>query len=279
MSSSPTNRPIPTLDIPVGAIHDLIRNVAQDEIIPRFRNLSAEAIGEKRPGETVTEADTAAEMALAAGIRSLVANAVIVGEEGVELEPALLSRLDEPGPVFVLDPVDGTQNFSEEEDVFAVIVAFRRGGETLAGWIYDPVADVMCHAVSQGGAHFDDGRPIIRAQGPGLSALSGCLGKRARRALENKIDEPKPRLTGRYRCVGREYFDLCSGALDFVQFGQRLKPWDHAAGALIVEEAGFAAAMVETGSAYKPGPEGIIVGNFLVAPDQQTWESLRALIA
>ena len=275
---------LPTLDIDCRRISDLIRTAAAAEIMPRFRNLGSGDISEKRPGEVVTEADIAAERRLAASLTELVPGSVIVGEESSEFAPETLGQLDSEAPVWVIDPVDGTQNFSKGENCFAVLLALRRGGETLAGWIYAPVQDVMCHAIRGRGAQFDDGRPTAdtKRKSVDVAELTGCFGLQARRNLERASGaEPSvrcPNLTSRYRCVGIEYFDVAGGQLDFVQYGGRLKPWDHVAGDLIVREAGFTAAVIENGTQFAPGRNGMLEGNFLVAPSETAWKRLRDLI-
>ena len=265
---------IPTLGIRCEVVSHLIRTVATNEIMSRYGRLPAQAIRAKRPGEIVTEADLAVERSLATKLMDLVPDAIIVGEEEVEDSPGLLGRLNEAAPVFVLDPVDGTRNFANGEACFAVIVAFRRQGETLAGWIYNPVDDEMCVALSGKGACFDSDQPIVRATGTRIDRLRGCLDRRAVRAMGGRPGTAKPGLVPRYRCVGREYMDLCAGRLDFVQFGQRLKPWDHLAGVLVAREAGFHVAMTQTGAPYAPGETGIVNGNLLIAPDIGQWNLL-----
>ena len=208
MTIVPPDTLIPGLDVPVMAIRDIIRDVARDEILSRYLKLSGAQISEKRPGEVVTEADVAAEIALANAIRAKVNNCLIVGEEGIEDTPDLMERLDNDVPVFILDPVDGTQNFANGQNRFAVIVAYRRNGETLAGWIHDPLSSVTCWAARNTGAYFDNGSAVIRHKGRDIESLKGCFGLRAQTAMREKPDRKQPTLVPRYRCVGREYFDL-----------------------------------------------------------------------
>lgn len=279
MLLDPNSVQVPGLDISVGDVTEIIRRVAAAEILPRFRRLSDEQIGEKRPGEVVTEADTAAEAALASALTALVPNCLIVGEEGIEHAPEEMHRLNDDIPIFILDPVDGTQNFANGEDCFAVIVAFRQAGETRAGWIYAPIGDVTCWAVHGQGTYFDDGTSTRTHTDQSIAEMTGGLGQRARRVLDAKPDSTaRPRLITRYRCVGREYMDLCAGKLDFVQFGQRLKPWDHAAGELLAREAGFTAKMIETERLYAPDEDGIAHGNLLIAPGERAWRDLKTMI-
>jgi fructose-1,6-bisphosphatase/inositol monophosphatase family enzyme len=81
----------------------------------------------------------------------------------------------------------------------------------------------------------------------------------------------------RYGCVGREYMDLAGGALDFALY-TRLKPWDHAAGVLIHQEAGGFSRITDDGTSYQPAP-GIQQTTLLLAPDQAAWQALNAAFA
>src|SRR3546814_4788643 len=64
--------------------------------------------------DLVTIADEAAERALAARLPALVPGSVLVGEEGVERDAGLLGLLQGDAPVWIVDPIDGTKNRSEE---------------------------------------------------------------------------------------------------------------------------------------------------------------------
>lgn len=258
-------------------VEALLRGVAAAEILPRFRNLQAGAVFEKRPGEVVTEADIAAEKWLSGRLTDLLPGSLVVGEEGAEENPDLLHRL-ESGAVWVVDPVDGTQNFADGKECFAVIVALLLEGETVGGWIYDPVGDVVCHASSEGKVDFSDARPVPAPRfGLALEAQRGALGHRARKALATR-GGVSPDLVPRYRCVGREYMDLAAGMLDFVQYGFRLKPWDHLAGELIVRRAGYHVAVAGERRGYTPGAAGIVEGSLIAAADRETWEWIESLI-
>ncbi len=260
------------------AVDDLLRNVARQEIMPRFRNLKDGAVFEKRPGELVTEADIMAERWLAERLTSLLPGSTVVGEENSEDDPGLLLRIGS-GTTWVVDPVDGTQNFADGSDCFAVIIAFCQDGETYAGWIYNPIGDIVCRAIRGAGARFDNGSAIAPPRrGTDIVRLRGSLGYRARTALKKRRSET-PELVKRYRCVGREYMDLAAGVLDFVQYGFRLKPWDHLAGALIAAEAGYHVALAGTGGAYRPGPDGVVDGSIIVAPNTPAWRWIESLIA
>jgi fructose-1,6-bisphosphatase/inositol monophosphatase family enzyme len=136
------------LDGQVGA---LLRRVAADVVLVHFRSLSASDVREKAPGDPVTVADEETEAQLRAGLLDALPTARVVGEEAASADPSLLDGIGE-GTVWVVDPIDGTSNFADGVSPFALMVALIDDGETIAGWIYDPVAERMCHAHAGRGA-------------------------------------------------------------------------------------------------------------------------------
>ena len=246
----------------------LIREVASAEILPRFRKLAADDIHEKQPGQLVTIADTEAERVLTRRLQDLLPGSVVVGEEGAAADPARLQAVGGAAPVWVVDPIDGTQNFAEGKPVFATMVALLRGGATVAGWIYDPVTGRMALAEAGAGAAID-GRRIHAAQAVPLEKMIGRLTSRTAKKLQGRIG-------GAFylRCAGHEYVRLASGGAHFGLF-RRLYPWDHAPGELLVREAGGVARCLD-GTAYRPQE---IEASLLLAPDAASWEALRAVIA
>lgn len=262
----------------------LMREVAQTEIMPRFRRLGSADIAEKRnPSDLVTTADVEAEKRLGAALRALLPGSVVVGEEDVESNPGALAMLAEDRPVWVIDPVDGTLNYARGRACFAVIVALCRQERTLAGWILDPVADRIVRAAAGQGAWIEEGGAVRRLRLPPVKDVGGMVGSLARRLgrrLEARRDagldasQPGPARTVKYGCTGREYMDLAVGDLDFAQY-TRLKPWDHAAGVLIHAEAGGFAAMTESGRPYRPEAR-VMEGTVLLAPDRDAWSALHA---
>lgn len=268
----------------------IIREVAAREILPRFGNLGEGDVAHKRrPGDLVTIADMESERHLSARLQALLPGSAVVGEEGAEADPGVMAALGEATPVWLLDPVDGTVNFASGIPCFAVIVALCIGGETRAGWIYDPLAGETMWAIADGGAWIDDvsghrARLQISAGRP-LAAMRGSLSRRAGErlvaafAVETGDAEAGGQTPSwvRYGCVGREYMDVCRGVLDFAQYA-RLKPWDHAAGVLIYREAGGMGALRRARTAYRAEPQ-IVEDTLLLAPDLPTWQTLDRLLA
>lgn len=265
----------------VGAI---LREVAAQVILPRFRNLAAGDIAHKKrnPRDLVTIADIEAESALEQRLGALLPGCAFVGEEAAETRPEVLAALGEDRPVWLLDPVDGTTNFAEGNACFAVIVGFCSGGETLAGFILDPLSDTLLWATAGQGAWRESGGECSRVgvvHGRPLPEMRGSLTHRAAERLGMSLaasgESPPPRVE-RYGSAGREYMDLARGVLDFASY-TRLKPWDHAAGVLIHREAGGFSALRSDGSPYRPAP-CIVEKTLLLAPDEGSWRRLHALL-
>jgi fructose-1,6-bisphosphatase/inositol monophosphatase family enzyme len=274
--------------IDVQRVSQLMREVAAREIMPRFGKLTQDDIRTKgSPGDLVTIADEAAEQWLTAALLELLPGSVVVGEEAAHDQPELLAELQGWRPVWLIDPVDGTGNFSRGIARFAVLVALCLDGETVAGWMLDPVADVVVCGERGAGAWLDDAdglRPLRLAPGAPVPEMVGSLDYRRIRRLKAQAAEnaaaglamPLPHFI-RLGSSGREYIDLTCGRLDFAEY-TRLKPWDHAAGVLLHGEAGGVSRLRDSLSAYRPQP-GVVAGTLLLAPDERSWAELNALLA
>lgn len=261
---------IPDLD----HVADVIREVAERELVPQFATLSADEIGEKSPGDFVTVVDLAMERALAKALVPLLPGSLVVGEEAVHDDRGILALLEGDAPVWVLDPLDGTGNFAQGLPIVAVIVALVIKGETVAGWIYDPLSKRMAIAGKGDGAFMGSRR--LKVQRPLEDrALNGSVYGRFVR-----MSQPYQRIWGRgrgklgnvfnTRCVGQEYLARLMGRMNFGVY-TRMKPWDHAAGILLHQEAGGVARMGD-GSGYRPAERGHVC---LLTPDEDLWHTMH----
>lgn len=238
----------------------IMRDVAADEILPRFNKLNAADISEKKPGDLVTIADKASEEALRKRLSALLPGSVLIGEEDFESNPKSLQRVAGEAPVWIVDPVDGTHNFAHGKSPFTVIVALLKGGETQAGWIIDPLAGDALWAMRGSGAWQQDATgSVTQITRPAKTFADSSMtaGHKLQRRLIRAADELSsalPTLVERYRCVGREYMDIAQGTLDLARYSGILKPWDHAAGCLIVREGGGQADNIKTAEPYRSSP-------------------------
>ena len=237
------------------AVAALLRRVSAEVIMPRYQTLAAHEVIDKAINDMVTIADTEAEVMLAEGLSAILPDAAVVGEEAVHADPALSARLDS-GPCWIIDPVDGTNNFAVGKPPFGIIISFSDGGEILSGWIYDPLKDRLCVAHKGKGAFVNDERVAARTTGetPPIAAISTMfLDPVAREAVKQRI-APYYTLVDIPRCAAEQYPRLVLGVNDISVF-ERTLPWDHAAGVLFVNEAGGVAARPD-GTPYRTDQHG-----------------------
>lgn len=252
----------------------LIREVATTIVLPRFRHLSAGEVQQKAPGDVVTIADQESERALTAGLTRLLPGSMVVGEEAVAADPAVLSRVTDEGAVWVVDPVDGTNNFAAGKTPFAVMVALLRDGEPSASWILDVVADRMAIAEAGNGAYIEGERIKTRTDDPGAAAMVGTLARHyfpadLRASVNERVGEFF-RVTNGHHCAGYEYPSVATDEQQFAMFW-RILPWDHVPGALFLTEAGGVVRHID-GDPYRPADSE---RGLLVAPNDEVWHTVR----
>ena len=216
----------------------LMRQVARDVVMPRFRNLAADEIAEKAADDFVTIADKESELRLSEGLSAILPEAGIIGEEACAADPAILDRAGE-GLNWIIDPIDGTGNFAAGNPPFGIMVALADAGTTLAGWILDPLTGRLCHALLGGGSHIDG--QAVRAKESGgdlpVAALAVYFMTAEERADIQRRAEGAFAVVDIPRCAAEQYPRLVLGQNDVSVFARTL-PWDHAAGTLFVNEAG-----------------------------------------
>ena len=253
-----------------------IREVAEIDILPRFRQLKSGDIQEKSgPKDLVTIADIEAERRLGPMLTAYLPGSIAVGEEAASADPSLVDRVGGDAPVWLIDPVDGTLNFSEGDERFCVMVALVRGGRAVAAWIHDPLTNRTTIAERGGGA-WTEGERLQVAPAVPPERMTGLLTIRLfDPATRERLRDRRPRLAKAttLRCAGHEYLHLASGQAHLGLY-YRLLPWDHAPGTLIHAEAGGYAAMLD-GRPYAPT---VHAGGMLVTPDRESWGEAKALL-
>lgn len=258
-------------------VAEIVKEVAGQVILPRFRQLLATEVEEKSPGELVTIADREAETLISGRLLDLLPGSCVVGEEAAASNQALLDQVGE-GLVWLIDPLDGTSNFVQGRVEFAVLVALVQDGETLASWQYSPVNGAM-HTASIGEGAFING---IRVQIAEANSLDQCRGSILTRFLPDQLkvrveqwSTSVAEVLPGAKCAGVDYPQVATGEQDFVLFW-RLLPWDHAAGILFLEEAGGFARYFD-GTRYRPTSKRT---GLLAARTEHVWsEIITSLIA
>ncbi|MCX4814915.1 inositol monophosphatase [Streptomyces sp. NBC_01239] len=224
-------------------VEEAIRKAAATEIMPRFRQLAAHEIDQKAgPHDLVTDADRNAELYLTEVLGALLPGSVVVGEEAVHADPYTYEALQGDAPVWIVDPVDGTRQFVNGDTGFCTLVALARQGVLLASWTYAPARDQLATAVKGGGAFLNGARLRSGAPDPArdldvaTSHPDYTTDAQKRALLGLWTDGVRTRPCG---SAGLEYLAIARSELDATAFSWEAA-WDHAAGLLLVEEAGGA---------------------------------------
>ena len=219
---------------------ECVRRVAAEEILPRYRTVSATR---KDDGSLVTEADVAAQHALVTRLPH-IDDVPVLGEEMPAAEQARIFA--DSGRFWCVDPLDGTKNFSDGVPFFAVSVALMEGAHPAFGAIYDPIADEAFYAVRGAGAWLNHRPLTVPPRGPELArAVAEVSLRRDTAALRGALEHHAPyasRLTSGSSTLS--WCHLAAGRIDvMLHSGQKM--WDYAAGALILEEAGGFACTID----------------------------------
>lgn len=203
-----------------------------------FPRAGLPSIGFKGEVNPVTETDTAAEGLIVARLRSAFPGHRILAEEGGG------DTWQTPGsPIWLVDPLDGTNNFAHGFPHVGISLALLVDGEPLVGVIYDPLRDETFAAAVGKGATLN-GEPIrvSSVERLAMAFLATGFPYDRRTAADNntaRLDHFLRRSLG-VRRAGAATLDLAYVACGrFDGFWEiRLKPWDVAAGVLLVREAG-----------------------------------------
>jgi len=206
------------------------------------RDLKRLASHAKAHGDIASAADTDAEKAIIATLRAAFPGHAILGEETGET-PATKPSGATAGCRWIVDPIDGTANFVHGFPYYAVSIALTHGQDITHAVVHDPVHDELFIAIRGRGAQLN-GAPI---------RVSACTS--LERALVGTVfpTPASPRMSTYLtvfntlipRCAGIRRAGACALDLAYLAAGRldgfwvmSLKPWDVAAGALIVREAG-----------------------------------------
>lgn len=189
-------------------------------------------------GDIVTEVDLACEKLIIQRIKDEYPSDAILSEEVGRIGP------ESDGPVWVIDPLDGTRNYMAGIPFFCVSIGLVRQGVAEVGAVYDPIHDEMFFARRGAGA-FLNGEPINVADDGEIEDAIISVAWVKRKASRERFVRYVDRLAGQtsyFRRLGSAALVSCYVACGrigaYLQAG--LNPWDMAAGTVIIEEAGGA---------------------------------------
>ena len=238
------------------------------ELRRAFRRADLE-VEEKGENDFVTAADRASEAALLAVVRRSFPDHAILAEEAGASGDAEWQ--------WIVDPLDGTNNFMQGLPIYCVSVACCHHGRPVAGVVLEPETGDVFTATLGGGAWWNDRRVhASRRDGLAGSFLATGFPFRALVALDPYLAAfrevfQKARAIRRCGAAALDLAHTASGVYDGF-FELRLSPWDLAAGVLLVEEAGGRVSDLDGGSGY------LASGN-VVAGGAAVWGELRHAVA
>jgi myo-inositol-1(or 4)-monophosphatase len=191
--------------------------------------------------DIVTDADVKAERAIIEIIQARFPNHDILSEES---DPSSKSQPAVKGSSYtwIIDPLDGTTNYSRRFPCFCTSIALSHQGKVILGVVYDPLRDCLFQAERGKGAYLNvESLRVSRVESP-ADALVGFDWARtqAEREVVVRLMARMALQVRTLRTLGVAALGLCyvaAGWLD-VYWHFSLKPWDAAAGALMVQEAG-----------------------------------------
>ncbi len=217
---------------------------------------------EEKEGDAnfVTGYDSMIQEVLKKDLKQLMPETGFIGEEGD-------SDVFSPrGKFFIVDPIDGTTNFIKDYHMSCVSVALIEDNEACIGVIYNPYLDEMFYAVKGKGA-FLNGNPIHVSNKPldrGIVVFGTATYYKEYNELTFKMAYDYFQKALDVRRSGSAALDLCTVASGRAErfFELQLQPWDFAAGALIVTEAGGIITTVDGGPISYDKPCSMMARNF-----------------
>lgn len=231
-------------------------------LLAHFRQLDSATITEKTKNDFVSEADRASEEAIRAELAFRFPQYGFVGEEG--------GATGDAERRWIVDPLDGTLNFVQGFPHWCVSVALWDAEGPVAGCVLDPLRG-DCFVAARGQGATWNGQPMGVSQQPGLdgaflaTGFAYQLGDRWPR-FHAALGRVFPRAMG-IRRAGSAALDLAHTACGIYDgyFELGLKPWDLAAGVLLVQEAGGLLMDWEGGQSWFDSGN-LVAGNRGVVP-------------
>ncbi len=220
------------MNVMMAAVRKAGRGLARD-----YGEVGNLQVSVKGPANFVTAADMRAEETLFRELSKARQGYCFLMEERGRVEGADKSHC------WIVDPLDGTTNFMHGIPLFAISVALQREGEIVAGVIYNPAMDELYTAEKGKGAFLNDRRLRVAARRTLEDAVIATgIPNRGREGHRRFLSECElmMRETAGIRRNGAAALDLAwvaAGRFDGF-WDHNLKPWDIAAGALLVQEAG-----------------------------------------
>ena len=195
---------------------------ASKSLIRDFGEIEKLQVSKKGPRDFVTKTDKNVEKILIDELSKAKKNYSFLSEEIGEI------RNNDKENIWIIDPIDGTNNFLHGIPHFAICIALLSKNEIVSGLIFDPIKDEMFFAEKNKGVYLNNQRLRVSSR----NKLDDCLFSSNQEGLKFS--------SLNMRCSGSSALDMAyvaSGRLDGF-FQNKLNIWDVAAGSLMVKEAG-----------------------------------------
>ena len=224
------------------------------------------SFSEKSDNNLVTEADYAAQETIIKAISNQYPDHSFIAEEN-----DLTANINEPD-LWIIDPLDGTNNYAHQIPHFSVSIAYARFGQVKAGVVFDPERGELFSAAEGMGTALN-GEKIAVSRAPSLQEAivatgfyydRGTMMRKTLSSIEKLFSQ---NIHG-IRRFGSAALDLCwvaCGRFD-AYFEYKLAVWDFAAGMLIVKEAG-GCCTDQQGNPLTLNSSGIVVSNGIIHND------------
>ncbi len=191
-------------------------------IIRDFGEIENLQVSRKGPTDFVTNSDIKVEKVIIDELKKARPNYSLISEEkGIETNK-------DTNNTWIVDPIDGTINFSHGIPHFAISIALRSNNEIISGLIFDPIKNEMFYAEKDNGAFFNNHR--IRVSNK--NDINDCLF-----AIGGKTTSEPKFLNRKSGCAALDMAYVAAGRYDGY-YQKNLKIWDIAAGIILVKEAG-----------------------------------------
>ncbi|MBV8792997.1 MAG: inositol monophosphatase [Pseudolabrys sp.] len=220
------------LNVMVAAARKTARGLKRD-----FGEVEKLQVSLKGPANFVSSADRRAEETLYEELSKARPGYCFLGEEGGKREGTDKSH------TWIVDPLDGTTNFLHGLPQFCISIGLEREGTIVAGVVYNPITEEMFTAERGKGAFLNDQRIRVAARRSLSEAVVACalphLGRGDINLNRREIATLQEKIAGlrRFGAAALDLAFVAAGRFDGY-FERDIKPWDMAAGLLMVREAG-----------------------------------------
>ncbi len=255
----------PTLSIMIRAAEKAAKGLLRD-----FNEVEHLQVSRKGPGDFVTAADKRSEEVIFAELQKARPDYSFMMEESGQVKGS------DADNVWIIDPLDGTHNFMHGIPHWSISIALETKGQVVAGVVFDPVKDELFTAEKGGGAWLRNRRLRVS----GRNVLEQCMvnygqpvGDSAKRDLFYKevraVSNVVP-MVRRFASAALDMTYVAAGRID-AYWERYVKPWDVAAGVLIVKEAGGFVSSIEN-------DDNPVYSGSLIAGNQQVHSDIRKIL-